>query len=456
MAAVAALFGANFVPAAESESVFMRTGSETTLKVAFPVASMSAENANVVGVSPPKDADKTQVLLSAKAVGATTVTLHGEAADATATYNVVVLNLLPDDVRDLVKSIPGVEVKAISTGVIVQGVVFNKKDKDQVDAICAQRAHDIFNLVQYDPVHPLLLKRIKEWINMPTVEVKPSTDTVVLAGTAVNDDARKRAEDLAKSLADKVLNVIVVQPQQIELDCVFISADRDWRKNLGVNLLGNAISLGASVTTNAPVQSSFLGNSSYHITASGSAVIDCLEQNTRNKVLCKPHMTVVSGKPAEVLSGGEIGLRLGSNDVKYLPFGLSMKILPTLDADNNVQSDVVFELSSVPTRSDTGFADISQTAFRVSTTVRCKLNETIIYTGLKDTRADTVEERTPILGYIPLICYLGFRNTRVVERENEVLVCITPYLSTSLSIPQAGKQGAEESKKLLQQEQPKE
>ena len=358
--------------------------------------------------------------------------------------------------RELVKSVPGLEVKGVPTGVIVQGVVFNKKDKDQIDAICAQRAHDIFNLVQYDPVHPVLLKRIKDWINIPTVEVKPSSDTVVLAGYVPNEDAKKRAEDLAKSLADKVLNVIVVQPQQIELDCVFISADRNWRQNLGVNLLGNAISLGADVTTNAPVQSSFLGNTSYHITASGSAVIDCLEQDARNKVLCKPHLTVVSGKPAEVLSGGEIGLRLGSNDVKYLPFGLSMKILPVLDADNNVQSDVVFELSSVPTRSDTGFADISQSAFRVSTTLRCKLNETIIYTGLKDTRADTVDERTPILGYIPLICYLGFRNKRVIERENEVLVCITPYLSRTVSIPEPVTRDAEESKKLLQQGQSKE
>jgi Flp pilus assembly secretin CpaC len=446
------LFGANIAPADDSESIFMRTGTEKTLKAAFAVARLVADNASIVGASLPKEADKTEVLLAAKAAGTTTVTLHGDAADAAATYNIIVLNLLPEDVRDLVKAIPGVEVKAIPTGVVLQGVVFNKKDKDQVDAICAPRAHDIINLVAYDPVHPLLLKRIKQLINMATVAVEPSGDSVVLAGSVVNDEAKKRAEDLAKSLADKVLNVIAVQPQQIELDCVFISADRDWRKNLGVNLLGNAISLGASVTTNAPVQSSFLGNSSYHITASGSAVIDCLEKDARNKVLCKPHITVVSGKPAEVLSGGEIGLRLGSNDVKYLPFGLSVKILPVLDADNNVQSDVVFELSSVPTRSDTGFADISQMAFRVSTTVRCKLNETIIYTGLKDTRADTVEERTPILGYIPLICYLGFRNTRTVERENEVLVCITPYLSQTISLPGTGTQGAQESMKLLQEQ----
>ena len=455
VAAVVALVGANIAPAAESQSIFMRTGTERTLKAAFPVASVTADNANVVAASVPKDSDKTQVLLAAKAAGNTTVTLHGEAADAAAAFNVVVLNLLPENVSDLVRPFPGLEVKATSMGVIVQGVVFNKKDKDQIDAICAQRAHDIINLVQYDPVHPVLLKRIKEWINMPTVEVKPSSDTVVLAGSVPTDEAKKRAEDLAKSLADKVLNVIAVEPQQIELDCVFISADRDWRKNLGVNLLGNAINLGAEVTTNAPVQSSFLGNSSYHITASGSAVIDCLERDSKNKVLCKPHMTVVSGKPAEVLSGGEILLRPTSNDVKYLPFGLSMKILPTLDADNNVQSDVVFELSSLPTRADTGLGDISQTAFRVSTTVRCKLNETIIYSGLKDTRADVVEERTPILGYIPLICYLGFRNTRVVERENEVLVCITPYLSKTVSIPDTGKRGAEESKKLLEQEQSK-
>ena len=456
IAVVAALFGAMGAPAAASEFVFMRTGSEKTLKAAFPVAQVSSENASVVAASQSKDADKTQVLLTAKTTGSATVTLHGEAADAAATYNIIVLNLLPEDVKDLVKSFPGLEVKGTPAGVIIQGVVFNKKDKDQIDAICAARAHDIIDLIGYDPVHPLLLKRIKDLIGTPTVQVGASGDSVLLAGSVVNDDARKRAEDLAKSLADKVLNVIAVQPQQIELDCVFISADRDWRKNLGVNLLGRPINLNADIVTNAPVQSSFLGNTSYHITASGGTVIDCLEQDTRNKVLCKPHMTVVSGRPAKVLSGGEIGLRLGSGDVKYVPFGLSMKILPVLDADDNVQSDVVFELSSPPTRAETGFADITQMAFRVSTTVRCKLNETIIYTGLKDTRADTVEDRTPVLGYIPLICYLGFRHTRTVERQNEVLVCITPYLSKTVSIPETGARASEESRKMLQQEQRKE
>jgi len=458
MAAAAALLGANVVAAAENESIFMRTGSDTTLKAGFPVANMSAENASVVVVSPPKDSDKTKVLLTAKAAGATTVTLSGEAPGAAATYNVVVLNLLPDDVRELVKSIPGLEVKGIPTGVIVQGVVFNKKDKDQIDAICAQRAHDIFNLVEYNPVHPVLLKRIKEWINIATVEVKPSSDTVVLAGYVPNEDAKKRAEDLAKSLADKVLNVIVVRPQQIELDCEFISADRRWREQLGVNLLGNAIEIGGVVTSRVGTdkgQTSFLNNTSYAVTASGGIVVQCLESNERNKVLCKPHLTVVSGRPAEVASGGQVGIRL-PGDVKYLPYGLSMKILPVLDAENNVQSDVVFELSSAPTRSNEGYGDISNTLFRVTTTMRCKLGETIICSGIKDTRSDTVDERTPILGYIPLICYLGFRHKETIERENEILVCITPSLSSTVSIPDTSKQDAEDSKKLLQQGQSKE
>ena len=458
MVVAATLLGATVAPAAESESIFMRTGSDTTLKAAFAIASMAAENAGVVAVTPPKDADKTKVVLTAKAAGATTVTLSGEAAGATATYNIVVLNLLPDDVRELVKSIPGLEVKAISTGVIVQGVVFNKKDKDQIDAICAQRAHDIFDLVEYNPVHPVLLKRIKDWINMPAVEVKPSSDTVVLAGYVPNEEAKKRAEDLAKSLADKVLNVIIVQPQQIELDCEFISADKRWREELGVNLLGNAIQISGAVTSRVGPdkgQSSFLNNTSYSVTALGGVVVQCLEANERNKVLCKPHLTVVSGRPAEVASGGQIGIRL-PGDVKYLPYGLSMKILPVLDVESNVQSDVVFELSSVPTRSNEGYGDISNTIFRVTTTMRCKLGETIICSGIKDTRSDTVDERTPILGYIPLICYLGFRHKETVERENEILVCITPSLSTTISMPDASKRGTEDSKKLLQQGQSKE
>ena len=277
MAMVLVLFGAKIAPAAENEPIFIRTGSQQVVKVAFPVANMSADNANVVAASLPNDADKTQLLLSAKAAGTATLTLHGAAPDAAATLNIVVLNLLPDDVREFIRTIPGLEVKGVSTGVIIQGIVFNKKDKDQVDAVCAQRAHDVINLVEYNPVHPLLLKRIKEMIGIPSVEVMPSSDTVVLAGSVSNDDARKRSEDLAKSLADKVLNLIVVEPQQIELECVFISADQHWREDLGSDLLGNGIALGASIGSNVAAESSFLKNTSYAVTASGGAVIQCLE-----------------------------------------------------------------------------------------------------------------------------------------------------------------------------------
>ena len=99
MAVVVAMFGANVAQAAENEAIFMRTGSEKLFKVAFPVARMSADNANVVVARLPNDADKTKVLLTAKADGTATVTLRGEAADAAATFNIVVLNLLPDDVQ---------------------------------------------------------------------------------------------------------------------------------------------------------------------------------------------------------------------------------------------------------------------------------------------------------------------------------------------------------------------
>ena len=116
---------------------------------------------------------------------------------------------------------------------------------------------------------------------------------------------------------------------------------------------------------------------------------------------------------------------------------------------------MAFELSSVPTPSEEGYGDISNAVFRFNTTMRCKLNETMICSGIKDTREETEEDRTPILGYIPLICWLGFRHKATAHRDNEVLVCITPSLSKTVSISATYKRGVEDSMKLLRREQPK-
>src|SRR5581483_8199029 len=82
-----------------------------------------------------------------------------------------------------------------------------------------------------------------------------------------------------------------------------------------------------------------------------SASVQLLINRGKAKILAKPKLLAVSGEDASFLAGGEVPYitesKLGSSNVQWKPYGIKLKIRPTIDADGNIEASLRAEVSGL-------------------------------------------------------------------------------------------------------------
>ncbi|MEN8166251.1 MAG: tetratricopeptide repeat protein [Pseudomonadota bacterium] len=156
----------------------------------------------------------------------------------------------------------------------------------------------------------------------------------------------------------------------------------------------------------------------------------------RVAVLARPHLTTLSGTPAEFLAGGEWVFKvsgLESGDIKPYPFGTSLMVTPTLlrtpgdDGEPRIHLKIqakrtsVLEFLTATQEDDSVVFD----KLNVSSQAVLGLGETLILSGLSQRESRTSHSGVPILREIPLIKYL-FSSTTTVETNTSVIILLTP------------------------------
>lgn len=158
----------------------------------------------------------------------------------------------------------------------------------------------------------------------------------------------------------------------------------------------------------------------------------------RVAVLARPHLTTLSGTPAEFLAGGEIVFRVAGNisgDIKPYPFGTSLIVVPTVmrtradDGGRRMHLKVEAERSSIldlVTQSQAGLED--STIFdKVNIRAEAVLdtNQTLILSGLSQKDRRTSLSGVPVLRSIPGVRYF-FSETTSIEVDTSVIILLTP------------------------------
>jgi pilus assembly protein CpaC len=144
--------------------------------------------------------------------------------------------------------------------------------------------------------------------------------------------------------------------------------------------------------------------------------------------------------------GGEFGVSSAGNvggTLDKIQYGMILKVKPTLQGRDTILSTVTVELSMpVPAGRNAYSLDKSET----TTTVLCKVGESIVLSGLVQALSSGSKEKTPVVGDIPLL-NLFFSEKTSSKNKKEVLVVLTPRLV----LPDAatGPAFGEERKKLL-------
>lgn len=162
--------------------------------------------------------------------------------------------------------------------------------------------------------------------------------------------------------------------------------------------------------------------------------LDYLSTNGTAKVLTEPQLTVLSGRNARLLSGGEyavptiVGIAgAQGTTTSFRGFGTSLMATPTVVDRDLIRMSIIAEYSNLnPDNNSAGV--LGTDSRRIQTEVELREGQTLALAGLLSHGMSSEISRIPLLGDIPYIGALLFSAKKMTQEENELLVLVTPEI----------------------------
>ena len=169
--------------------------------------------------------------------------------------------------------------------------------------------------------------------------------------------------------------------------------------------------------------------------------IDAAKEKGLAKILAEPTLTTLTGQQAEFLSGGRFPIPVADGDegvtVEFEQFGVALKFLPVVLADNrinlkvNVSVSELVDSGSLVLQSPGVSSSLFVPALRersASATVELGDGQSMGLAGLIDDNLREVVTKFPGLGDIPIIGAL-FRSNQFQKGQTELVILVTPHLA---------------------------
>jgi pilus assembly protein CpaC len=318
----------------------------------------------------------------------------------------------------------------------------------------ATGAQKVYRIVVSEGEYPS--KTIKDAISLPDVRPRVVGNSVILEGTVANDREMERAMTIAGAYREKVVNLLeVMNPVQVRIRIQVADVRIAAVKNKGLEYpdsVAYAANFGMIDSTVFPIPHGFASQSSGNlqspnITSGGgsstftvqsppplSAKLNMLERNGDLRILAEPTLVTLSGKEASFLAGGEFPVVIAlqnSFSVEFKEFGIRMKIKPTVDSKENINTTINTELSAIdPTlsvSSSTAGGGINipgLTSRKASTTLQVKSGQTVMISGLLDHETTENLRKVPGIGNIPILGLL-FTSKSKDQTDRELIFLAT-------------------------------
>jgi pilus assembly protein CpaC len=289
----------------------------------------------------------------------------------------------------------------------------------------------------------LLSSTIRQSVPGSNIKVTSANGRLVLSGSATDQVAAKKAEQIAARFAgdEEVINsVYITSSQQVQLNVRFIEIDRDVGKELGTQIRAAYHTPNGSIefnsaprtTSNTPAGSLIGGliGEGYSV----DVAIDALEDRGVARRLAEPNLIARSGETASFLAGGEFPIPIseeeGTVTVSYKKFGVGLDFTPTVLSDGLIAIDIEPEVSSIDPTASYRVGNIAIPGFtvrRARTSVDLKSGQSFMIAGLLQSENSVVTQRVPGLGQLPVLGAL-FSSKAYQRRETDLVIIITPHL----------------------------
>jgi pilus assembly protein CpaC len=274
-----------------------------------------------------------------------------------------------------------------------------------------------------------------------------SGNSVILSGYVDQQDAVPKIVSVAtKYFPDVINNMRISGAQQVLLHVKVFEVSRTKLRQMGFDFVkitnGNIFHSGVNgrVTTTVDPTTGAASvtapdNVFKFIVGSGGenpfvGVLDALRQDGLTKILSEPDLLAISGRPAYVLVGGEIGYQVNNaisgTVVGFKEYGTRLDFVPIVLGNGRVHLDVRPRVSQIDAANSINNIPALKTR-ETETGVELRAGQTLAIAGLLEQIDDATNSGYPFLSEIP---YLGalFRNVSHQTNEVELLVMVTPEI----------------------------
>tara|TARA_R110002111_G_scaffold262504_1_gene338949 strand:- start:130498 stop:132276 length:1779 start_codon:yes stop_codon:yes gene_type:complete len=312
---------------------------------------------------------------------------------------------------------------------------------------------------------------LRELFPRSSVNAIKVQDSVVLRGWVTEPEAITEMVEIAEQFfPNGVLNQMkLAGVQQVLLKVKIMEVQRSKIRQLGVNWLflnqssyiystpGTLVPItGITVPFGGPpalsasqnlISGTSLGFGLVDSSNIFQAFIEALKKEALLKILAEPELVTTSGRPANLLSGGEFPIlvpqSLGTVTIEWREFGVRMEAVPIVLGNGRLRLEVQPEVSERDFSNAVQVAGTTVpglTVRRANTAVEMNFGETMVIAGLISSRKTAETSKTPFLGELPVVG-AAFRRVRYTEGETELVIMVTPELVSPLKsgqVPEGG------------------
>lgn len=292
----------------------------------------------------------------------------------------------------------------------------------------------------------LLASSVAQAINMPGVRVSGSANRLILQGIVENTNDAVVAEQIARSFAPQVDNMLQTpNPILVDVDISIVEISNSNLKNLGFQFptlqdsSGSGFVIGQrSVNLDLPGPLANVAERSFRQLTAFQAALRAEIRDNNVKLLSNPRTTVLSGRTATFQVGGQVPVPVSivqtatgtTTGIQFKDFGVLVDVVPNASPDGNVTLRLRTEVSQPdPT---IGFQPVAGAGIIPGFTRRATVSEvtiarggTIALGGLISRENRRLITKVPILSNIPILGKL-FQSKRFQDAQTELVIFVTP------------------------------
>ncbi len=384
---------------ADDDTVSMYVGEIRVLKLK-PVERVAVGNSKLVSTSALKNG---QLVLLAEGEGITSLHIWFKDGSEHA-YTVAVGGSFAkkgtEEVQQLLNDIPGLTVKEVGERIVLSGEV-NPRWTPIIETVKGE----------YDGILDLTQKG----------EAILPADKMVFMNVKITEFNTSRLQDLGIEWQNPINGPAAGLAADVANNSIF---------RTGGNTGNNQVSFAGDLPIDNSSAAGFFG-----IATEITSLINFLVSSGDALILAEPTLSARSGGEAEFLSGGELPIpttgALGQVNVEFKEFGISLRVSPVVDPENNIVARVFTEVSAV----DNSVAVQGIPGFltrKTETDISMRAGETLVMSGLLNQDAGEDVTKLWMLGDIPILGQL-FRSTNYRNRQSELVIFVTPQVITAES-----------------------